>query len=223
MNKLLSLTLFTLLLNLPILASEYIVLIDYSKSIPQSDQKIYKQTLGSLLGKIQGEDRISLVNIGQSDITTFAIFDEFTAQKGTTNKIKIYNKKGLQALWKRFLAKPFETENETRIISSIRGAQQRFDTSKSDDKILVILSDMIDSTKESHGHQFAKNINCDHVENALKTIDKPHLKGVKVYVAGAGGKSDAGYQCLQNFWTKFFAASGVNASDLTYQHINPFN
>jgi hypothetical protein len=223
MKKLLSITFLGALLSLQLCASEYIVLIDYSKSISQQDQKIYKKTLGSILGKIKAEDRISLVNIGQSDMTKFSFFDEFTAEKGSTNKIKLHNKKGLQALWKRFLAKPFETENETRIISSIRGAQQRFDASKSDDKILVILSDMIDSTKESKGQQFSKNVNCDSVPKVLQNIDKPSLKGIKVYVAGAGGKGDAGYQCLETFWKKFFVDSGVKESDVIYQRINPFN
>ena len=217
------LSLAALLLGLQLCASEYIVLIDYSKSISKADQKIYKQTLGSVLGKIGSEDRISLVNIGKSDMTNFTIFDEFTAAKGATNKAKIHNKKGLQALWKRFLAKPFETENATKIISSIRGAQQRFEGSETDDKYLIILSDMIDSTKESRGSQFAKNRGCDSIPKVLENIRKPKLDGVKVYVAGAGGEGDAGYQCLKTFWTDFFVQSGVKRSDLVYQRINPFN
>ena len=223
MKKIFSLAALSALLGLQLHASEYIVLIDYSKSISKADQKIYKETLGSVLGKIKGEDRISLVDIGKSDMTNFTIFDEFTAEKGSTNKVKIHNKKGLQALWKRFLAKPFETENYTKIISSIRGAQQRFDSSASDAKFLIVLSDMIDSTKESHASQFAKNQKCDTVPNVLEKIQKPDLNGVKVYVAGAGGEGDAGYQCLQSFWTEFFMQSGVKQSDLVYQRINPFN
>jgi len=221
MNKLFSLAALTALLGLPLCASEYIVLIDYSKSISKADQKIYQQTLGSVLGKIGSEDRISLVNIGQSDMTNFTIFDEFTAEKGATNKVKIHNKKGLQALWKRFLDKPFETENATKIISSVRGAQQRFDSSASDEKYLIILSDMIDSTKESRASSFAKNQKCDTVPQVLQGISKPRLNGVKVYVAGAGGEGDAGYQCLKTFWTGFFVQSGV--TDVVYQRINPFN
>jgi hypothetical protein len=204
-------------------SSEYIVLIDYSKSISKADQKIYKQTLGSVLGKIGEQDRISLVNIGKSDMTNFTIFDEFTAAKGSTNKVKIHNKKGLRALWKRFLNKPFETENATKIISSIRGAQQRFDSSTSDEKVLIILSDMIDSTKESKGYQFAKNKACDSVPEVIQNISKPKLNDVKVYVAGAGGEGDTGYQCLKTFWTEFFVQSSVKPSDLVYQRINPFN
>jgi len=223
MKKLFNLAALMTLLSIQLYASEYIVLIDYSKSISKADQKIYKQTLGSVLGKIESEDRISLVNIGKSDMTNFTIFDEFTAEKGSTNKVKIHNKKGLQALWKKFLNKPFETENDTKIISSIRGAQQRFDSSPSDDKFLIILSDMIDSTKESKGFQFAKNKKCDSASKVLKNIDKPNLNGVKVYVAGAGGEGDAGYQCLKTFWTGFFVQSGVTQSDLVYQRINPFN
>jgi hypothetical protein len=223
MKKLFSLAALTALMSLPLCASEYIVLIDYSKSISKADQKIYKQTLGSVLGKINAEDRISLVNIGKSDMTNFTIFDEFTAEKGSTNKVKIHNKKGLQALWKRFLDRPFETENATKIISSIRGAQQRFDSSASDDKYLIILSDMIDSTKESRASQFAKNKGCESVPKVLQNMNKPKLNGVKVYVAGAGGEGDAGYQCLKRFWTEFFVQSGVRQSDVVYQRINPFN
>ncbi len=223
MKKLFSIAALTALLSLQLHAAEYIILIDYSKSISKADQKIYKQTVGSVLGKIKGGDRVSLVDIGKSDMTEFSIFDEFTAEKGSTNKIKIHNKRGLQALWKRFLDKPFETENYTKILSSIRGAQQRFDSSADDDKNLIILSDMVDSTRESHGLQFSKNQKCSSVPAVLKKIDKPKLNGVKVYVAGAGGQGDAGYECLKSFWTQFFVDSGVKPSNLVYQHINPFN
>jgi len=223
MKKPFSLAVLTVFLSLHLYASEYIVLIDYSKSISKADQKIYKETLGSVLGKIRGGDRIALVDIGKSDMTEFTIFDEFAAVKGSTNKVKIHNKKGLRALWSRFLAKPFETEDYTKIISSIRGAQQRFESADTGDRYLIVLSDMVDSTKESHGFQFAKNKKCDTVPTVLKSIDKPKLNGVKVYVAGAGGEGDAGYQCLKTFWTQFFVQSGVKKSDVVYQHINPFN
>lgn len=223
MKKLFSVIALIVALSLHLGASEYIVLIDYSKSISKADQKIYKQTLGSVLGKIKGGDRISLVNIGKSDMTNFTIFDEFSAKKGSTNKVKIYNKKSLGKLWKRFLKKPFETENSTKIISSIRGAEQRFNSSKSDDKYLIVLSDMIDSTKESKGFQFSKNQGCNSVSKVVQKINKPNLDGIKVYVAGAGGKGDAGYSCLKKFWTEFFVKSGVKKSDIVYQRINPFD
>ena len=215
-----------ILLQTSALAStEYIVLIDYSKSIAKNDQKIYQKTLGSILGKMKSGDRISLVNIGQNNLGNFKFFDEFIMKKGFTNKVKIHNRKGLKKLWRNFLQKPFETEDATNIISAIRGATQRFDISKADTKVLVILSDMIDSSNESQAIKFAQNKNCFQVESIVTSINKPSLDDVKVYVAGAGGSQigDKGYNCLKKFWQEFFIQSGVVEDDFVYLRINPFD
>ena len=222
MKKLFSAIALMAISNAALVADDYIVLIDYSTSISKADQKIYKKTLGSTLGKLGGGDRVALVNIGKSDVTNFDFFEEFEMEKGSTNKIKLHNKKGLQKLWKNFLNKPFETENATRILSAVRGSAQRFRNSDHDEKYLIVLSDMIDSTGEANADEFATNKNCSSVSTFVGKIDKPDLKGVKVYVAGAGGEGDAGYKCLESFWKEFFMQSGVHASDIVYQHINPF-
>jgi hypothetical protein len=223
MKNILRSVLVIVLLKISLFATtEYIVLIDYSKSIGKDDQKIYKKTLGSVLGKMKSGDRISLVDIGQNDLSNFEFFDQVSMKKGFTNKVKIYNRNSLKKLWKRFLNKPFETENATNIISAIRGSTQRFNRSQADTKVLIILSDMIDSSEESQIGQFAQGENCSQIKSVVSKINKPNLDTVNVYVAGAGGIGDKGYNCLKKFWQEFFIQSGVARDNLVYLRINPF-
>jgi len=99
----------------------------------------------------------------------------------------------------------------TDIISSLQVAERIFNSYCQQKKVLVIMSDMIEDSKD---YNFAKDILTEiHIENIIeqeKRKDRlPNLCGVKVYVVGAGGSTLDQYHGIQNFWLRFFKECGA--------------
>jgi hypothetical protein len=108
----------------------------------------------------------------------------------------------------------------TEILDSLNIADIIFHDEKERQKILVILSDMIEDSKE---YNFDKDkITDDYINNAIRDRQKnklmPNFTGVKVYVAGASAADSNKFRAIQTFWTRYLTKSGADFSPQRYGH-----
>ena len=105
----------------------------------------------------------------------------------------------------------------TEILNSLNIADTVFYNEKRQ-KILVILSDMIQDSKE---YNFARvKITGNYINKVIRYRRKhnliPNLTGVKVNVAGTSGADSNKFRSLENFWARYFAESGADFSRHRY-------
>jgi len=108
----------------------------------------------------------------------------------------------------------------TEILDSLNIADAIFHDEKERQKILVILSDMIQDSKE---YKFDKDkITGEYINKIIRHRREnnlvPSLTGVKVYVAGASAADPNTFRAIQTFWTRYFAESGADFSPYRYGH-----
>jgi hypothetical protein len=108
----------------------------------------------------------------------------------------------------------------TEILDSLNIADAIFHDEKERQKILVILSDMIQDSKE---YKFDKDKMTDEyiakiIRHRRENNLMPSLSGVKVYVAGASAADPNTFRAIQTFWTRYFAESGADFSPYRYGH-----
>jgi hypothetical protein len=108
----------------------------------------------------------------------------------------------------------------TEILDSLNIADIIFNEEKKRQKILVILSDMIEDSKE---YNFDKDkITDEYISNVIRDRQKnklmPNFKGVKVYVAGASAADSNKFRAIQTFWTRYFTESRADFSPHRYGH-----
>ncbi len=108
----------------------------------------------------------------------------------------------------------------TEILDSLNIADSIFHDEKERQKILVILSDMIEESKE---YNFDKNkLTDEYINKVIASRQKnnlmPNLTGVKVYVAGASAADSDKFRAVQTFWTRYFAETGADFSPYRYGH-----
>jgi hypothetical protein len=107
----------------------------------------------------------------------------------------------------------------TEILNSLHIAETIFHNEKRQ-KILVILSDMIQDSKE---YNFAQaKVTDKYIDEAIKYRQKhnliPNLTNVKIYVAGASGTDSNKFRSVEKFWECYFAKSGADFSHHRYGH-----
>ena len=107
----------------------------------------------------------------------------------------------------------------TEILNSLNIADTIFHEEKRD-KVLVILSDMIQDSQE---YNFAQvDVTKDYIDRVIRYRHEhkfiPNLKDVKIYVAGASGKDPAKFRSVERFWTRYFEKSGADFSPHRYGH-----
>jgi hypothetical protein len=108
----------------------------------------------------------------------------------------------------------------TEILDSLNIADIIFHDEKERQKILVILSDMIQDSKE---YNFDKDkITDEYIDKVIRDRQKsnliPNFAGVKVYVAGASAADSNKFRAVQTFWARYFAKSGADFSPHRYGH-----
>jgi hypothetical protein len=108
----------------------------------------------------------------------------------------------------------------TEILDSLNIADTIFHDEKERQKILVILSDMIEDSKE---YNFDKDkITDEYIDNIIRDRQKnklmPNFTGVKVYVAGASADDSNKFRAVKTFWTRYFAESKADFSPHRYGH-----
>jgi hypothetical protein len=108
----------------------------------------------------------------------------------------------------------------TEILDSLNIADTIFHDEKERQKILVILSDMIQDSKD---YKFDKDkITDEYINHIIRSRQKnklvPNLNGVKLYVAGASAADSDKFRAIQTFWARYFAESGADYSPHRYGH-----
>jgi len=205
-----------------------IFIVDFSGSVKEN-LKTYWETISLVTGcakdytdkndselcnKIQEKDCVTILKItGHSRREPEIVANAYFRKKGfLENKLK-YNikmaekkKKFIDAIQNTF--KSPVLANNTEILAAIRLSQQYFNDIRGEDKILIILSDMIE---ESEFYNFRKRkVKPDIILNKEDKAHRlPNLNGVRVYISDATARSDVKFDEIKRFWVMYFEKTGA--------------
>jgi hypothetical protein len=203
-----------------------IVFVDMSGSTNLARQTVYGECFEKIYETIDEGDRIVVGAItGRSFIDFKPVVDVEIPKKSvwlnriqyersvTETKEKIRNEVGM--LLSRKKGTP-----RTEILNSLNIAETIFHNEKKRDKILVILSDMIQDSRE-YNFKTAKITN-GYIQKVIRYRQRqkliPNLTGVKVYVAGASGEDSYRFRSIEKFWARYLEKAGADYSHHRYGH-----
>jgi len=203
-----------------------IILVDMSGSANQARRTVYKEAFEKIYQNLAQGDRLMVGAITARSYIDFkptvdveipkkSIWDNRLQFERTLSDSKEKIRRGVNKLLNRKQGTPL-----TEILNSLNIADTIFHEEKERRKILVILSDMIQDSKE---YKFDKDkITKDYADAIIRLRRQnnlvPALAGVKVYVAGASAADSDRFRSVQAFWTRYFAASGADFSAYRYGH-----
>lgn len=216
-------------------AKTVFVLFDISNSTnAQETRKKYLESFGKIVGKIGGgdvlvADFISDDPLGQSSFTInteFPVFQTNTDNDLLVRKQKQDFEKKIEDLRKQeqdkaaqMLGDTNRSVKKTKILDANLLAEKVFKKFDRQKKILVLFSDMIESSEKMdfQKQQFTTEAIKKIIENEKKAGRIPNLAGVRVYVVGAaGGNTSDSFNQIQNFWLEYFKAAGADLSKENY-------
>jgi len=202
-----------------------VVFVDMSGSTNTARRTVYRKAFGKIYQNFQEGDRIVIGTItGRSFIDFKPVVDaEIPKQSVWVNRISFEQNlaktksninKQVEGLLSRKKGTP-----RTEILNSLNIADTIFHKEKRH-KILVILSDMIQDSKE-YNFERTKVTN-NYISNIIRFRKKhnlvPNLAGVKVYVAGASADEARKFRSIEKFWNSYFKLSGADFSTHRYGH-----
>jgi len=203
-----------------------IILVDMSDSTNQARRTVYKEAFEKIYQNLRQGDRVVVGTITSRSYIDFKpTVDEEIPKKTlwdnrlqfernlTNTKQKIRTE--VNKLLSRQRGSPL-----TEILDSLNIADTIFHNEKERQKILIILSDMLQDSKECN---FAKDkITEEYINNVITYRQKnnliPNLTGVKVYVAGASAPDADRFRAVQTFWARYFTKSGADFFPHRYGH-----
>jgi hypothetical protein len=202
------------------------ILVDMSASADQARRTVCKDAFEKIYRNLRHGDRLVVGTItSQSYIEFKPTVDEEIPKKTVWDNRLQYEKKLTDTKEKirREVNKLLSQKQGTpltEILDSLNIADTIFHDEKERQKILVILSDMIQDSKE---YKFDKDkITDEYINKVIRYRQKsnlmPNLAGVKVYVAGASAADSDKFRAIQTFWTRYFAESGADFSPHRYGH-----
>lgn len=211
------------------------VLFDISESTKAEEtRRKYLESFNKIVttigeGDVLTADFISDDPLGQS---TFAINREFPVfQPDTDNPLLIRKQKGefdkqIEDLRKQERDKAAQMLGSvdrkvrwTRILDANLLAEKVFKKFDRPKKVLVLFSDMIESTEKLEFHKFGLSDKATKkiIEDEKSAGRLPDLSSVRVYVVGAtGARSADSFNQIQNFWLVYFKAAGADLSKENY-------
>ena len=201
------------------------VFVDMSGSTNQARRTVYRNAFEKVYENLQQGDRIIVGTItGRSYIDFKPVVDvEIPKQSIWVNRIKFEQdlaktKKAVQTEVEKLLSRKRGTPH-TEIINSLNIADKIFHNEKRH-KILIILSDMIQDSKEYNFDRV--KVTDAYTTNIIKDRQKqnliPDLEAVKVYVAGASAPDSKKFRSIEKFWNRYFVAAGADFSLHRYGH-----
>ena len=203
-----------------------VILVDMSASADQARRTVCKDAFEKVYRNLRHGDRLVVGTItSQSYIEFKPTVDEEIPKKTVWDNRLQYEKKltdtkeKIQREVNRLLSQKQGTLL-TEILDSLNIADIIFHDEKERQKILVILSDMIEDSKEG---KFDKDkITDEYIHRVIKSRQKnnliPNLANVKVYVAGAIAADSDKFRAIQAFWARYFSESGADFSPHRYGH-----
>jgi len=201
------------------------VFVDMSGSTNQARRTVYRNAFEKVYENLQQGDRIIVGTItGRSYIDFKPVVDaEIPSQNIWVNRITFEQnlaktKKEIQTEVEKLLSRKRGTPR-TEIINSLNIADKIFHN-ENRQKILIILSDMIQDSKEYNFDRV--NVTDDYITRIIRDRQKqnliPKLNEVKVYVAGASASDSKKFRSIEKCWHRYFAACGADFSLHRYGH-----
>jgi len=203
-----------------------IIFVDMSGSTNQARRTVYKEAFEKIYPNLRQGDRVVVGTITSRSYIDFkpTVDEEIPKKTLWDNRLqfekKLTNSKekirgGVNKLLSRERGSPL-----TEILDSLNIADTIFHDEKERQRILVILSDMIQDSKE---YNFEKDkITDEYINNVITYRQKnnlmPNLTGIKVYVAGASAADSNRFRAVQTFWDRYFTKSGADFSPHRYGH-----
>ena len=203
-----------------------IILVDMSASADQARRTVCKDAFEKVYRNLRHGDRLVVGTItSQSYIEFKPTVDEEIPKKTVWDNRLQYEKKLTDTKEKirrevNTLLLHKQGTPLTEILDSLNIADTIFHDEKERQKILVLLSDMIQDSKE---YKFDKDkITDEYINKVIHYRQKnkliPNLNGVKLYVAGASAANSEKFRAIQTFWAHYFAESGADFSPHRYGH-----
>ncbi len=202
-----------------------VVLVDMSGSANLARGTVYREAVEKIYQNLGQGDRIVVGTItGRSYIDFKPVVDEEIPKKSIwVNRIQfernlVETKEKIRREIDRLLSRKRGTQR-TEILNSLNIADTIFHN-ENRQKILVILSDMI---QDSNEYNFAKvKVTNQYIDQVISYRRQhnliPNLTGVKVYVAGASAADSNKFRSIENFWARYFAQTGADFSRHRYGH-----
>ena len=203
-----------------------VVLVDMSGSTNRARRTVYSaafekifQNLGQgdriVIGTITSRSYIDFKPVVDADIPKESIWANRIQYEQDLAKTQKNIRKEVKRLLSRKKGTPY-----TEILNSLNIADTVFHNEKKRQKILVILSDMIQDSKE---YKFDRvKVSNKYINNVIRQRQKqeliPDLSDVKIYVAGASASDSKKFRSIEKFWSRYFAATGANFSTHRYGH-----
>lgn len=176
-------------------------------------------------GDVLMADIISGNSIAESTFPIQGKLREFSFWKDSRLRYAKYfrdTKQGLIKDAKGLLLHQKRNINSTDMLSAIRVAERVFKLYRRDKSILVIMSDMIEESKD---YNFAAmRLNDASVSKIIareKARGLPDLSGVTVYVSGCNASSRNRFMAIRNFWIKYFNECGAQLENRNYGRAFP--
>ena len=203
-----------------------LILVDMSASADQARRTVCKEAFEKVYRNLRHGDRLVVGTItSQSYVEFKPTVDEEIPKKTVWDNRLQYEKKLRDTKEKiRREVNKLLSEKQgtplTEILDSLNSADTIFHDEKERQKILVLLSDMIQDSKD---YKFDKDKMTDeYINNVIRSRQKnklvPNLANVKVYVAGASATDSDKFRAIQTFWSRYFAESGADYSPHRYGH-----
>ncbi|MBW2063167.1 MAG: hypothetical protein JRI95_16615 [Deltaproteobacteria bacterium] len=202
-----------------------VIFVDMSGSANLARHTVYTKAFEKISQNLSQGDRVMVGTItGRSYIDFKPSVDVEIPEKTIwVNRIQFERnlteaKEKIRREVDRLLSRKRGTQH-TEILNSLNIAETFFHNEKRQ-KILVILSDMIQDSKE---YNFDKTKVTDkYIDKAIRYRQKhdliPNLSDVKIYVAGASGTDSNKFRSVEKFWARYFAKSGADFSHHRYGH-----
>ncbi|UCH22995.1 MAG: hypothetical protein JSU83_07240 [Deltaproteobacteria bacterium] len=202
-----------------------VVFVDMSGSTNSARRTVYNEAFEKIYQNLNQGDRIVVGTITSRSYIDFkpAVDEEIPKQSIWVNRIQFEQnfakaKKNIRKEVNRLLSRKKGTPY-TEILNSLNIADTIFHNEKRQ-KILVILSDMVQDSKE---YKFDRvKLTNNYINGIIKHRQKqnlvPNLADVKIYVAGASAADSRKFRSIEKFWARYFAATGADYSSHRYGH-----
>lgn len=202
-----------------------VILVDMSGSANRARSTVYREAFEKIYQSLSQGDRVMVGTITSRSYIDFkpAVDAEIPKITIWVNRIQFERnltetREKIRREVDRLLSRKRGTQR-TEILNSLNIADTIFHNEKRQ-KILVILSDMIQDSKE---YNFTRvKITDNYIDKLIRYRRKhnliPNLTDVKVYVAGASGADSNKFRSVENFWARYFAESGADFSRHRYGH-----
>ena len=203
-----------------------IIFVDMSDSANQARQTVCKEAFEKIYRNLRQGDRVVVGTITSRSYIDFkpTVDEEIPKKTIWDNRLQFernltHAKEKIRRETNKLLSRERGTAL-TEILDSLNIADIIFHDEKERQKILVILSDMIEDSKE---YNFDKDkITDEYISNVISSRQKnnlmPNLTGAKIYVAGASADDSNKFRAVQTFWARYLTESGADFSPHRYGH-----